>query len=398
MGNSKETLLLEVDVAIIGAGISRIKTAYHLQTKGPRGLSYAILENRSNLSGTWDLSRYPGIRSDSDILTFEFTLRWTLNVTSNNGDSDFDDEKKVRKVVHCRFIVMGAGYYNYEEPLEANIPALESFMGMVVHPQFWPGNMSYMDKEMVIIGSGATAVNLLPSVTDRVKHVTLLQQIPTYILPLPIQDQLSRVLRTLLPASTAGRINGLRFAIASFFLVFYCRMFPNAARRNFTKTITNQLPPNVKVDPHFKPRYNPREQRLCATPDGDFSLRSDQARPPIQLQSGDTLRTDIIVITAGLKLIFAGGINLSVNRVVPIDISQKFVWRGTMIVRELHQMKRKGAVSAVPRLEKPEVMEQRPLFNISSTYIRNTSQVFPKGGVRQWGQNKNYLLDILRAS
>ncbi|KAL5043104.1 hypothetical protein BDW71DRAFT_210563 [Aspergillus fruticulosus] len=435
MGDSKELRPLEVDIVIIGAGLSGINTAYHLQTTGPRGLSYAILESRSNLGGTWDLFRYPGIRSDSDIHTFGFTWSpWPREAPLASGNDILDYlQRSAEKHGIDKHII-----YNHRVENRWKQTGLESFGGTVVHPQFWPADLSYTDKEMVIIGSGATAVTLLPSVADRVRHVTMLQRSPTYILPLPMQDRMSRVLRTFFPASIAGRINRLRFAVASFFVVCYCRLFPNAARRKFTKIITEQLPPNVKTDPHFKPRYNPWEQRFCATPDGDFyaAIRSGKAsvktgvirqitQDEIQLESGEILRPDIIVTGTGLKLRCAGGIQLSIDG-DPIDISQKLVWRGAMvqdlpnlgfifgyidaswtlgadvsattIVRILHQMKQKGTLSAVPRLENAEAMQQRPLFNILSTYVQNASQVFPKGGVGQWRQNKNYLLDILRAS
>ncbi|KAL4882695.1 hypothetical protein BJY04DRAFT_227026 [Aspergillus karnatakaensis] len=437
-----------------GAGLSGINTAYHLQTKGPQGLSYVILE---------------GIRSDSDIHTFGFTWSpWVREAPLASGDEILDyfhksaekhgidkhiiynhrvesadwsskhsswtlhvtcdkDGERTEKVVRCRFVVMGTGYYNYEHPLEARILGLESFGGAVIHPQFWPAELAYADKEMVVIGSGATAVTLLPAVADRVKHVTMLQRSPTYILPRPMQDRVSRILSVFFPASIAARLNRLRFAVASYFLVTICRTFPNAARRSFAKIITEQLPPKVTTNPHFTPRYRPWEQRLCATPDGDFyaAIRSGKAsvttgvireitESKIRLESGEILRPDIIVTATGLKLRFGGGIKLSVDG-APIDISQKFVWRGTMvqdlptlafivgyvdaswtlgtdvsattIVRLLNQMKKKGALSA-----------QRPLFTISSTYVQTASEVFPKGGVGQWRQNKNYLLDMLRAS
>ncbi|KAL4902187.1 hypothetical protein BDW74DRAFT_169674 [Aspergillus multicolor] len=438
---------LNVDVVIIGAGISGINVAYYLQTNGPPGLSYAILEARSNLGGTWDLFRYPGVRSDSDIHTFRFGwnpwVRETEAPLAPGGDileylkessrmhridkhivfnrrvesADWDSQHCLwnldvavadacgrREVVQCRFMVLATGYYDYDEPLDAYILGLELFDGTVVHLQFWPSNLTYDSIEMLIIGSGATAVTLLPSVADRAKHVTMLQRSPTYILPLPMQDRILRVLRALFPSSLAATINRLRFAVFGYLQFLLCRLFSNAARWAFKRIVTKQLPSNVKWDPHFNPRYNPWDQRLCACPDGDFyaAIRSGKAsvntgviqeitRDEIRLESGGVLHPDIIVTATGLKVRFAGAIKLSVDGGA-IDPSKKFIWRGTM------QLRRKNASYAVPRLENPESMPRRPLFELPSTYARNASRIFPVGGVGHWSKNRNYLLDILRAS
>lgn len=479
----------DLDVAIIGAGISGINTAYYLQTEGPPGTSYAILESRSNIGGTWDLFRYPGIRSDSDIYTFGFMWSpwsreaplapggdiitymrrsaeahgidkrflfnykvitanwnskkslWELSVMVGKKEGSDHPESNggpAIKTIRSRFIVMGTGYYSYEKPLETVIPGLENFGGTIIHPQFWPEDFDYTNRNMVIIGSGATAVTVLPSVADRVKQVTMLQRSPSYIYPMPMRDIVSRIIQAVFPAKVASGINRLRFMLTGYFQIFLCHFFPRFARRYFRDITIKQLPPNVSWDPHFNPRYNPWEQRVCASPDGDFyaAIRAGKAsvvtdtiknitKDEIQLVSGKVLKPDTIVTATGLNMQFAGGIKITVDD-VPFDVTQKYTWKGFMIQdlpnfvfvvgyvnaswtlgasvaahllsRVLRRMNKQGAVAAVPHLEHPERMKQRPLFDLSSNYLKKAAETFPRAGYGQWSSNRNYLADSWKAS
>ncbi|KAM5350077.1 hypothetical protein ACJ41O_006582 [Fusarium nematophilum] len=467
------------EVVIIGAGISGINSAYHIQAEGPEpaSSSYAILESRSNIGGTWDLFQYPGIRSDSDMFTFSFTWNpWKQDramasgaeITAYLADSAarFGIDKRIKyqhrvlsarwssqlsrwvlevevtgaavQVFEARFIILGTGYYDYDQPLPAHIPGIENFAGTVIHPQFWPRDFDHADKDIVIIGSGATAITLLPSLATKASHTTMLQRSPTYIAPVPLVDGTAKLERALLPACLASRVTRLRRFIRHVGFYWYCIFFPNAARRLLRKVTVKLLPPTTPVDPHFTPRYNPMQQRLCASPDGDFfaSIRSGRAsvvtdtieavtKDEIQLSSGGKLHPDVIITATGLKLRMGGGISIHVDEEA-VEIGEKFAWKGFMlqdvpnlafvsgyynaawtlgaevtglsIVRLLRQMKSRGISTAVPRLRPSELnMVPESFFKLSSTYIKDADKVTPKGGTGQWAHRRNYLVDISRA-
>ncbi|OHF00932.1 hypothetical protein CORC01_03760 [Colletotrichum orchidophilum] len=465
------------DYVIVGAGISGINTAYYLHAHGPQNASYAVLEGRPRMGGTWDLFRYPGIRSDSDIFTFGFswnpwkgenplaggpeicayldesasthgidrhikynhqvasadwnsaTCRWILKVTVAGGE-------KV-KTIAARFVVLGTGYYDYEQPLAAVIPGIEKFEGKVVHPQFWPEDLDYVNKNVVIIGSGATAVTLLPNIATDAARVTMLQRSPSYIIGMPSRKAgLTRLLLSTLPMSVSSRILRVQYFVLSYFLYYYCQWFPGAARRFLLGAAQKQLPPNIPLDPHFKPRYNPWEQRLCVCPNADFyqALRSGKAdvvtdvieevtSSGIVLKSGRVLRPDIIVTATGLKIRFAGSISLSVDG-VPVDPNSKFAFKGCMLqdmpnmayifgyanaswtlgaeatssylVRLWRGMEKKKVRSVTPLLEDPN-MKQNAMMPLKSTYVRKAGKVFPKAGSGRWAPRKNYLIDLWTA-
>lgn len=466
---------LDVDVAIIGAGISGIDAAYRVQTQAPKETTYMILEARDDMGGTWSFFKFPGIRSDSDLHTFGFPWRpwperrpiadapsilkylkesasiygidkqirfrhklisadwssrdliWTLNVQANGEP----------RILHARFLIMGTGYYDYDEPLQASIPGLDRFKGKVVHPQFWPEDLEYEGKRMVIIGSGATAVTLLPSLAERAEHVVMLQRSPSYILSLPSQDKLGVLIHQLLPNSIAYWIQRLQWILLGYVLYYYCSTFPNAAKRFLKRETIKQLPKGIPHDPHFKPAYNPWEQRLCLCPDGDFykALRRGKAsittgsiktvtETGIELQDCSFIGTDIIVTATGLKILLAGGARLSIDG-KPLNPADKFLWKGAMmqdlpnvafvvgytnaswtlgadataqlIARLLNMMQKKGVVAAVPRLEHPEKMKSVPMLNLNSTYIRKAAGIMPKAGEGQWAPRSNYFVDIKEA-
>ncbi|KAJ6782104.1 hypothetical protein PWT90_08393 [Aphanocladium album] len=468
---------LDFDVLIIGAGISGINAAYRLQTEGPKGSRYAIFEARDNLGGTWDFFRYPGIRSDSDIFTFGFAwkpwqkpetvargedirsymkeaveetgidkhIRYRTRVESANwlsGDQCWEvvvqTADGASQTFRTRFMVFGTGYYDYDTPMKAKIPGIDNFEGKVIHPQFWPEDYDYTGKHMVVVGSGATAITVVPAVSDRVQHVTMLQRSPTYIMPIPKQSLSAKYLFYLLPRSLAHTLNRAIYIAQSYVMIFFCRWFPSLARSLIRRVNRGLLPKSVPVDPHFTPAYKPWEQRLCATMDGDIfaAIRKGKAsvvtdhietitKDTIKLKSGAELHPDVIVTATGLGLRFAGNIKLSVDG-ERYDATQKFIYRASMIqdlpntlfivgyenaswtlgadcaakvlVRLTNEFATSGKTSFTPRLANPEKMQVRPLLNLGSTYLKNANQVFPKGGTGAWAPRSTYLQDYYTAS
>ncbi|KAI1858740.1 uncharacterized protein JN550_012490 [Neoarthrinium moseri] len=468
---------LSFDVIIIGAGISGINAAYRLQSQGPSGLKYVILEARDSMGGTWDLFRYPGIRSDSDIFTFGFpwspwkhpeslaagdkikeyliqsaqsagidqhicyhhkveaanwnstTQSWALNVKVSGEASPV--------VFHSRFMLLGTGYYDYDSPLQTTIPGIENFRGKVIHPQFWPEDYDYTGKDVVIIGSGATAITILPSIADRAKRATMLQRSPGYIFSLPSNSFFTRLLFAILPATVAHFFNRLIWLFRSYLTTALCRSCPGLAKMIIKRVTIQQLPPDVKWDPNFKPRYNPWEQRFCACMNGDFfaALRSGKGdvvtgkiknvtQNSIELESGAALHPDVIVTATGLKLKFGGGIQFALDG-QQFDVGEKFAWKAAMLqdvpnllfmtgyetaswtlgadvsiqlfIRVLRLMEQKKAKVAIPKLSKLDGMEEKPMMNLSSTYVKIAGKVLPKGGTGQWSPKTNYFADIAGA-
>ncbi|AEO58562.1 hypothetical protein MYCTH_2063555 [Thermothelomyces thermophilus ATCC 42464] len=469
---------LSFDVLIVGAGISGINAAYRIQTEGPADTTYAILEGRDSLGGTWDLFRYPGIRSDSDIYTFGFPWSpWRHDTALASGDqikaylaqsarsqgidqhilyrhrvvsadwSSAGKEWDLRVVVdgredqppavfRARFLLLGTGYYDYEKPLEAAIPGIETFAGKVIHPQFWPEDYDYTDKEVVIIGSGATAVTVLPAMAERARRVTMLQRSPGYVFSLPSRGLLTALLFAVLPAAAAHYLCRLLWLVRSHLTTAFCRAWPALAKRVIKRATLRQLPPTIPWDPHFRPRYNPWEQRFCACVDGDFfaALRSGKADvvtdtirtvtpDSIELGSGRALHPDVIVTATGLKLRFGGGIDFRVDG-EPFRWRDKFAWRSAMLqdvpnllfltgyetaswtlgadvsarlfVRILRRLRHRRAAAVVPRPARPD-MPERPMMSLTSTYLRTARDVLPKGGTGVWAPKTNYFADMARA-
>ena len=305
------------DVLIVGAGISGINAACRVQTELPSA-SYTILEARGGIGGTWDLFRYPGFRSDSDLYTFGFSWRpWTSEKAIADGGSIlkyirksaalYGIDHKVRfhhKLLSANwsseqhiwtllvevggeksrfsasFVILGTGYYDYDEALSSYIPGRENFKRTIIHPQFWPENYDFKDKKIVVIGSGSTAVTLIPSLAEKAAHVTMLQRSPSFILSRPAVDVFARWAQKLFPSSLAHQITRLKNLTLSFSFVKFCGLYPLAARNLIRKATVKELPANIPHDPHFEPRYNPWEQRLCLCPDADFFRQCAQEKPP----------------------------------------------------------------------------------------------------------------------
>jgi cation diffusion facilitator CzcD-associated flavoprotein CzcO len=476
MGSVDTATAATFDVVIIGAGISGINAAYRIQTEFP-GHSYTILEARNAIGGTWDLFRYPGIRSDSDLHTFGFPWHpWSENKAIADGPSirayikdcaeKYGIDRKIRfhhkllagdwssteqtwnlsvdgngvtQIFKARFIMICTGYYDYHEPLQTSIPGIDTFKGTKVHPQFWPEDLDYTNKKMVIIGSGATAVTLLPVLAERAAKVTMLQRSPSYVLALPSVDPSGIWIRKLFPAWVAHRLLRWKFLVLPFVFFKFCQAFPKAARNVIKKVTVKELPTSMPHDPNFNPSYNPWDQRLCVCPDGDFfkAIREHNAdvvtdtiktvtATGIQTIGGKTIDADIIVTATGLKIQLAGGAKITVNG-QPFPVNDKYLWKGIMlqdlpnaafvigytnaswtlgadttaqlVCRLMKHLEKNQLSSAVPKVKDDSKMKPAPVLDLSSTYIEKAKGILPKAGdVAPWKPRSNYFTDSWVAS
>ena len=335
---------------------------------------------------------------------------------------------------------LGTGYYDHIEPLQAEIPGINDFKGTVIHPQFWPTELDYGNKNIVIIGSGATAITILPSVAKSALHVTMLQRSPSYVFSLPVEGTFEKVVRALCPAALANIFIRLKWILASLLMVSFCRRFPSTARRLLLYTTSKQLPKDMALDPNFIPKYSPWDQRMCMCPDGDFfkCLRSGRAsvetgeieaitQNSIRLKSGKELHPDIIVTATGLKLKLAGGIHIKVDGEA-FDITRHFIWKASMIedlpnvvfalgyvdaswtlgadatsqltCRLLKKMKKEGTAMIVSRrsADEKENMKEVPFLHLNSTYVKLGNAALPKAGDRsQWRPRSYYWKNMAKA-
>jgi cation diffusion facilitator CzcD-associated flavoprotein CzcO len=458
-----------LDVVIVGAGLSGIGAAYRLQTELP-GRTYAILEARASMGGTWDLFRYPGVRSDSDMFTLGYPFQpWRDAKSIADGPSilryirataaQYGIDQRIRygtKVVAaqwssadarwtltlerhgeqhhltCNFLYCCAGYYDYDQGYSPEFPGVQSFSGQLVHPQFWPEELDYAGKRVVVIGSGATAVTLVPAMAERAELVTMLQRSPTWISPVPRRDKYADRIRELLPPDLAHRVIRTKNILFNVGFYQYCRRRPEAARKLLTGVTTRILKDRSLVAEHFTPNYDPWDQRLCAVPDADFFKAMKKGKADvvtdhidtflpegIRLTSGRVLAADIVVSATGLKLLAFGGISLTVDG-EPVQLSDEFVWRGTMLTgipnfavcigytnsswtlradltsrlvcKVLAHMDRRGYRAVVPQPRGR--LGERPLLDLASGYIQRSVGDFPRQGDRHpWRVRQNYLLD-----
>lgn len=348
---------------------------------------------------------------------------WTLDLTVNETSSS---------TLRSRFVLLGTGYYDYHDPLQADIPGIQNFTGTLVHPQFWPKDLDLEDKKVVIIGSGATAITLLPSIAKTAKHVTMLQRSPSYILSIPNEDLAEKVIRLLFPKMLARKLIRFKWVVVPLVLVTFCRRFPRLARKLLLFLTAKELPKGMPLEPNFTPRYNPWEQRLCMCPEADFyeSLRSGRGsiktdviqtvnETSIQLQSGDELQPDIIVTATGLKLRIAGGIEIFVDG-EQYHIGDHFLWKFAMMdelpnaifafgyvdaswtlgadataklaCRMLKKMKENGTTMVVPRMEDEERLHIKkvPFLDLKATYVHRAQNVLPGVGDRSVWQRRSY--------
>jgi monooxygenase len=462
-----------VDVLIVGAGLSGIGAAHHLQQRCP-GKSYAILEARERIGGTWDLFRYPGIRSDSDMHTLGYRFRpWTDEKSIAEGEKilryihDTAREAGIDRHVRfshrvvaaawsseearwtveakrtdtgemvtlaCDFLFMNSGYYRYDEGYAPEFPGRERFAGQVVHPQHWPEGLDYAGKRVVVIGSGATAMTLVPAMAKDAAKVTMLQRSPTYVISMPGKDGIATRLRRFLPDRAVYAIVRWKNVTLQGVSYRFSRRYPELMKRLLRKGVVNALPAGYDVDTHFAPRYNPWDQRLCLVPDADLfkALADDSAEVAtdriatftedgIELESGRQLEADIIITATGLNLLFLGGARLTVDGEEP-DISRALTYKGMMlsdipnfaytlgytnaswtlkadltaeyICRLLNHMQAGGHRICMPRVTDPAVTEE-PLLDFNSGYVLRSLAELPKQGSKEpWKLRQNYPLDL----
>lgn len=458
-----------LDVIIVGAGISGIGAAYHLQTECPNK-SYAILEGRESLGGTWDLFRYPGIRSDSDMYTLGFSFRpWTNAKAIADGPSilkylretaeaygidrriryrsrvekaEWKDGRwhlQVRRgdevvTMTCGFLFVATGYYDYDHGFTPELAGRERYRGTIIHPQLWPEGFDYSGKNIVVIGSGATAITLVPELAKKAAHVTMLQRTPTYVLALPERDPIAQWLRKKLPPQKAYDLT--RWKNVLMFMGFYqwSRRFPEQAKRWLVEQMEKQAGGKVDVREHFTPPYNPWEQRLCFAPDGDFFAPIRQGKVSVvtdhietftekglRLKSGKELEADVVVTATGLELKLFGGIEVTVDGKQP-DPTKQLVYKGMMVsdipnmafavgytnaswtlkvdlvaryvCRLLNYMDAKGFQRAVPRRRDDSLTEQ-PIIDFNSGYVLRALDRLPKQGSKApWKLYQNYIFDL----
>jgi cation diffusion facilitator CzcD-associated flavoprotein CzcO len=464
----------DFDVLIVGAGLSGIGAGYHLQTNCP-DRSYAILEGRDCIGGTWDLFRYPGIRSDSDMYTLGYSFRpWTeakaiadgasiLNYVRETARVNGIDQKirynsrvvradwssaesqwtvevergpeKAIERLTCNFLFVCSGYYKYEHGYTPDFPGLADFAGRVVHPQQWTDDIDYAAKKVVVIGSGATAVTLVPEMAKTADHVTMLQRSPTYVVARPDKDKVADWLRARLPAKLAYGITRWKNVLFGMYFYRLCKRDPERVKNLILGGVRHALGPDYDVATHFTPRYKPWDQRLCLVPNGDLfdSLRSGKSSVVtdqivtftpngIKLKSGKVLDADVVVTATGLDLQVLGGLALSVDG-APVDLSKTMNYKGLMysgvpnlaaafgytnaswtlkcdltceyVCRTLNYMKANGYAQCTPRQNDPTVTEM-PWVDFSSGYVLRAVEKFPKQGSRRpWRLYQNYALDIV---
>lgn len=459
-------------MVIIGAGASGINAAYQIQTEMP-GARFTVLEARDTIGGTWNFFKYPGLRSDSYLTGFGFRWRpwteekeiadgemiqnyleesvawagldkhiqfqhmvtgahwssqeskWTLQVDVDGGES--------KKTVKAGFVFACSGYYDYQTPLQAQIPGIQNFKGKVVHPQFWPEDLDYANKRVVIIGSGATTITILPVVAKTAAHVTMLQRSPSYVMPLPSAPGHIFAVRKWLPKPLADRINFWKDVLVQTLVKTFCFTFPDFARKMFIRTMAKQLKGSgIPVDPHFTPRYNPWSQRVCVCPDGDFydALRRKNTdvvtdhiktvtESGIITKSGKTIGADIIVTATGLRILILGGVDITIDG-QHINLPERFAWRNFMLegvpnlamvigytnmtwtlgsdvclrlmMRVLRHMKKIGAVAVKPVVQNREALKAEPIISMQSTYFLVAQDRLPrKSNVDPWNERTGYI-------
>jgi cation diffusion facilitator CzcD-associated flavoprotein CzcO len=462
-----------LDVLIVGAGISGIGAACHLTRESP-GKTYAILERRQTMGGTWDLFRYPGIRSDSDMFTFGFNFRpWLETKVLADGTSireyvqdtaaEYGVEKHIRygiKVLSANwssaearwtveavteatgeptrftanFVMACTGYYNYDHGYRPDFPGQERFTGEVVHPQHWPDDLDYAGKKVVIIGSGATAVTLVPAMAEDAAHVTMLQRSPTYIVSLPAEDKISANLRRVLPASVVYKLARRRNIGIQRAIYALAKARPNAVRKLVLKGAERQLKGTSDLR-HFSPKYDPWDQRLCIVPDGDLfkSIRDGKAsivtdriesftETGISLESGDELEADLIITATGLNVQLMGGATLEVDG-SPVAVNQAVTYKGVLLegvpnaaivfgyvnaswtlkadiaaeyaCRLINHMDAHGYTQVVAHAQEADRGEGSVLAALNSGYVRRGNDHLPRQGTHgPWKVRNDYLRDV----
>lgn len=462
-----------LDVLVVGAGLSGIGAAVFLQKECP-GKRYAIIDKRQSVGGTWDLFRYPGIRSDSDMYTLGYTFKpWTDPKAIADGPSirDYireaarehgierhirfgrkmtaaswssadacwsveveDTATGARETIRTRFLTMCSGYYSYEQAWRPDFEGEGEFRGIIVQPQFWPGGLDYSGKRVVVVGSGATAVTLVPAMAQQATHVTMLQRSPTYVVNRPSEYKFAHRWRRWLPERAAWHLARWRMIAESMFLYRIARRFPEAVKRHIVAQAGRELGPGFDVATHFTPAYKPWDQRVCVVPDGDMfkAIRDGRAsvvtghiarftENGILLQSGQELQADIVVLATGLRIELLGGARLSIDG-APFEPARAMAYKGMMlsdvpnfamtfgytnaswtlkadltaawVCRLLRHMDVHGHAIAVPRKE--DGVQPQPFLGFTSGYVQRALDHLPRQGSRRpWQVHQNYLQDMI---
>jgi monooxygenase len=461
------------DVLIVGAGLSGIGAGYHLQAESPTK-TYVILESRSAIGGTWDLFRYPGVRSDSDMYTLGYDFRpWRDKKAIGDGPDirnyiqetarEYGIDKKIRfghqvrrglwssrqaawtvdaagpggRSIRftCNFLYMCSGYYDYAEGYMPGWPGMEQFRGSIVHPQKWPEDLTYQGKRVVVIGSGATAVTLVPALARTAAHVTMLQRSPSYIVARPSEDPVAKRILKRLPNGFAHRLVRWKNILLGMYFFNFARRKPEHMKKMIRGFVQQYLGPDFDVDKHFSPRYNPWDQRLCLVPDGDlfFAIRSGKAAVVtdevetftprgLRLKSGGELDADIIVTATGLNLKLLGGLQMEIDG-APADPVRSISYKGMMysdipnfalafgytnaswtlkcdltakyVCRLLNYMQARGYDYCTPRRRDPSIKEE-PAIHLTSGYLQRSSAILPRQGSKKpWKLHQNYALDLV---
>jgi cation diffusion facilitator CzcD-associated flavoprotein CzcO len=466
------------DMIIIGAGLSGIGAACHLQLKHPNK-SYKIIESRERMGGTWDLFRYPGVRSDSDMHTLGYsfkpwlrakaiadgpairdyikesaaefgvdqhiqyqrkvvaaswdsaTAKWTLTLENTGGA---DETAAESETLTCNFIYSCTGYYRYDQGFTPDFPDADQFKGQIVHPQLWPEDLDYSGKRVIVIGSGATAITLVPSLAKTASHVTMLQRSPTYVLSRPDEDAMSQKLRRWFPEQLAYDLTRWKNVTAQAILFQLSRRFPNYVKKLIRKVVHGWMGDDFDIDTHFNPSYKPWDQRLCLVPNGDLfrSLRKGTSsivtdhierftENGIQLKSGEVLEADIIITATGLELLLLGGLKLEVDG-VETKVSDSLTYKGMMFSGIPNLALAAGYTNAswtlkcdltsnyvcrlISYMDKHQYqycvanndpsVKRLQFLDLASGYVDRAIDQFPKQGDKSpWKLHQNYLLDIM---
>ena len=461
-----------LDVLVVGAGLSGIGAGHYLKEKCPWA-SFAIFEARDAIGGTWDLFRYPGIRSDSDMFTLGYSFRpWDGEKSIADGDSilqyikdtaveeglmsrirfghrvvraEWSTEEALWHVtaervaddqtlqLTCAFIFSCSGYYRYDHGYLPPFDGMDGFGGTIIHPQAWPENLDYAGKDVVVIGSGATAVTLVPAMAEKAAHVTMLQRSPTYIASLPARDPIADLLRNVLPERLSGPAVRWMKALMTQGMYQLSRRRPDMVKRMIRRQLEKELPAGYDIDTHFTPRYNPWDQRFCVVPDGDLfkAIRSGKVEvvtdhiatfteKGLRLESGREIEADVVVTATGLELLFLGGIELVVDG-EKVDPSTRLTYKGMMlegvpnlaiavgytnaswtlkcdltcdyVTRLLTRLHSTGMRQCTPVNSDGSVVP-RPLLDLTSGYVQRSVDRFPKQGSRfPWQVRQSYLSD-----
>lgn len=458
------------DIIIVGAGLSGVGAACHLERKNP-DKSYQILEARKEIGGTWSLFKYPGIRSDSDMYTFGYSFKtWdnpksfadapsilkylneaadeyqirdkisyqtkviAVNFDSKSSTWELTAEKEGKELKFtCNYLFVCTGYYNYKNGYTPDFPGIDTFKGTIIHPQHWPKDLDYTDKKVVVIGSGATAVTIVPEMANKTAKITMLQRSPTYVGAFPNKDKIANFLKRILPKKMAHKV--IRFKNIVIQMVFFtaCKTWPNKMKQLLIKGAQKQLG-EFPAKPHFEPNYKPWDQRFCVAPDGDLfeTLKKGKANivtdhietfteKGIKTKSGKELEADIIITATGLQLLAFGGAKISIDN-TNFDISKSLTYRGLMLSdlpnciffagytnaswtlksdltseyagRLVKYMDKKNYKSFTPKVM-DDNMETIPLLNLNSGYIYRSEHEFPRQGEKiPWRLYQNYFRDF----